>query len=1024
MNIVKRNIVIVFMALCATLVSAQLPVYTCDFEDSDECEQWVLNPNKTKIQLENNWFIGEPGDFSEEGVNGLYISSDRNGSEPIYSAYNTMFVTAAREMPNLPAGNYRLYFDWKCGGKSNGEGLYVCWVPVDVATNSAPSAGDKPGWVSTYQCVDNLDTDSVFSKEALWTVGKVDIQHDGTPHKLVFLWYSTQGTVAPPSACIDNLELRPMGDSNAACAAPTNVTHTMLGEAVELKWKGNADYYDIRCYDNITDKWLNVSHVTGNLCLIQGLSEGVQTFIIRAYCGETSASDYVQYTQLIFHKGVRCIDYLDIKGKCYTGSYTTRVKNQRPFSTLEQVDYGYDDPRSRHTLHYIPNEYDALTNYQLRTCPEGYLASVRLGNADAGDRSGEAIEYKYKVQDGATSVLKIKYAAVLSNPHPETPEQNPQFWLDVWCNGKVISNDCGYTFFTAGDSDASGWLEGADGWLYKEWAEHSINLRDYVGETLTIRLVTTDCSPGAHTGYAYFVLDCEDGGMSGLNCGEDNPTTEFEAPSGFDYVWYPVDNPLDTISTDQHFHIDPLDTTVYNVNVINKNNKDCWYTLSAVGRPRIPMPKATYSAVAERCQNVVTFTNHSCVYLQNLVTEKLDPTTEPVTSLFWDFGDGSTEASSTEIGGQIQHLYPPEGGRYVVKLSAGISHDACVVTDSFILQLPDLSTPITEIHEDVCKVDYPFGYPYAGVWLYEDVDSVFTLIAQTTGCDSLCHLVLNFHDVEYYTYNDTICQGDTMVFLGKLLTQTGQYLDTITTTYGCDSIVELNLHVEPMLQINLQDSLVVCLDDKVLEIPYEVVQGRMDSVVVTFDSVACNAGLAPRYAFDNTEIPTIELPDTIVPNFYSAIISYVHPYCDVTPDTISTEVTYSTAIAIVKTDMLAIQNQDYNGGFAFDSIQWYKDGQLIPDVTTYNLALSPEDIGHVFSVKLSREGEDIMIGSCPIVYLPTGADAVTIPAMNWPVDVYTILGVHLGEMSLPEFTNIPSGIYLLSDGKNTVKVIL
>ena len=44
--------------------------------------------------------------------------------------------------------------------------------------------------------------------------------------------------------------------------------------------------------------------------------------------------------------------------------------------------------------------------------------------------------------------------------------------------------------------------------------------------------------------------------------------------------------------------------------------------------------------------------------------------------------------------------------------------------------------------------------------------------------------------------------------------------------------------------------------------------------------------------------------------------------------------------------------------------------------------------------------------------------------MSWPLDVYNAFGVHLGKMNLSEFMNLPSGIYLLSDEKNAIKVIL
>lgn len=1026
MNMLKKVIFILCLGLGANVLCAQQPVYTCDFEDPTENSKWILNPvniipNVTMPPLGNKWWIGEPGDFSPTGSKGLYISSDANGAEAVYSGDATMFATAAREMPNLPQGDYRLYFDWQCGGKKTGEGFFVCWVPIDTKTNSAPSTGDKPKWVTDYQC------DSVFALKNLWTVGAVDIKHDGTPHKLVFVWYSTQGKAVPPAACIDNLELRPISE-NEQCAVPTKVSHTIAGDTVILSWKGNADYYDVRCYDYVNDKWFAYNKVQGNSCIFPNVAEGVQTFIIRAYCAPDKASEYVQYTQFIFHKGVRCIDYMDLKGKCYTGSYATRVKNQRPFSFPQQVDYGYKDPRSKHTLHYEPNEYDELTNYQLRTCPEGYITSVRLGNADTGDGTGESIEYKYKVADGASAILKIKYALVLSNPHPGSPQDNPQFWLDILSEGKVIKNECGFAMFTAGDSEDSKWLLGATAngteWMYKEWTEHSINLQDYIGKTLTIRLVTTDCKPSAHTGYVYFVLDCEEGGMSGLNCGEDNPTTEFEAPSGFDYVWYRADMPLDTLATDQRFHIEPMDTNTYCVNVINKNNPNCWYTLSAIGKPRIPTPMATYRMVAERCQNVVTFENQSCVFLQNLVTDELERTSEPVTSLTWDFGDGVVETSSTLIGDKIQHVYPPEGGRYVVKLTAGISNDACLVTDSIILNLPDLSTPVTEVVENVCRAEYPFGFPYAGVWLYEDVDSTFTLISQLTGCDSLCHLVLKFHDVMQVDLYDTICENEFVTFFDKQLSAAGLYKDTIVGAFGCDSIVSLDLYVEPMLSIDLQDSLIVCVDNKYFELPYEIYQGNMDSLIITFDTMTTQVGFLPRYVFSPLEVPVINLPNSVIPGIYSFVVSYSNTYCQISSDTVALEIAYSASITTIKTNLLGIENDEYNGGYAFSCVQWYKDGQPIPGATDYNLAVSDEDLGHEFFVRLCRSGDNALISSCPVVYLPTGLDQLTISALNWPLQVYNILGLPIGKMGWDEFVTLPTGVYLISDEKNTIKVIL
>ena len=227
-----------------------------------------------------------------------------------------------------------------------------------------------------------------------------------------------------------------------------------------------------------------------------------------------------------------------------------------------------------------------------------------------------------------------------------------------------------------------------------------------------------------------------------------------------------------------------------------------------------------------------------------------------------------------------------------------------------------------------------------------------------------------------------------------------------------------------MLQVNISDSLSVCVDDKVIEIPYQIMQGNMDSMTVLFDSLAFSQGVNWQYSFAAGETPTISLPDSITPNIYTAVLNYTNAYCDIPSDTIWVEVAYSSSIAQIKTDVLAIQNDDYNGGYAFDSIQWYRAGEPIPGATTANLSVSAEDRGAEFTVKLRRNGEDMMIGSCPIVYLPTSLEQVALPAMTWPLRVYNILGMPLGTMTQSEFTNLPAGIYLLSDEKNAIKVIL
>lgn len=67
------------------------------------------------------------------------------------------------------------------------------------------------------------------------------------------------------------------------------------------------------------------------------------------------------------------------------------------------------------------------------------------------------------------------------------------------------------------------------------------------------------------------------------------------------------------------------------------------------------------------------------------------------------------------------------------------------------------------------------------------------------GCDSIVTLNLTINPVLNSTINESICQGSTYFFNGQNIGAAGQYSQTLQTTSGCDSVVFLNLVVNPVL---------------------------------------------------------------------------------------------------------------------------------------------------------------------------------------------------------------------------------
>ena len=71
------------------------------------------------------------------------------------------------------------------------------------------------------------------------------------------------------------------------------------------------------------------------------------------------------------------------------------------------------------------------------------------------------------------------------------------------------------------------------------------------------------------------------------------------------------------------------------------------------------------------------------------------------------------------------------------------------------------------------------------------------------GCDSIIYLSLTLRPLSYDTISWAICQGDSFTFGSRHLTASGTYRDTLTSAGGCDSILVLNLNVNPLPMVTL-----------------------------------------------------------------------------------------------------------------------------------------------------------------------------------------------------------------------------
>jgi gliding motility-associated-like protein len=104
---------------------------------------------------------------------------------------------------------------------------------------------------------------------------------------------------------------------------------------------------------------------------------------------------------------------------------------------------------------------------------------------------------------------------------------------------------------------------------------------------------------------------------------------------------------------------------------------------------------------------------------------------------------------------------------------------------------------VIQLNESICAGSF---YTFGNQTLTQSGQYNQTL--QTIGgCDSIINLNLIVNPILSSTENLSICQGETYTFFGQTLSTTGLYSQTLQTVNGCDSIINLNLLVNPLPNI-------------------------------------------------------------------------------------------------------------------------------------------------------------------------------------------------------------------------------
>lgn len=221
---------------------------------------------------------------------------------------------------------------------------------------------------------------------------------------------------------------------------------------------------------------------------------------------------------------------------------------------------------------------------------------------------------------------------------------------------------------------------------------------------------------------------------------------------------------------------------------------------------------------------------------------------------------------------QISAVTASPRASYTTSLSADGSTETITVTHgdkekTYTIHYRGVKT--TQVADHICKGDSynqnGFTIPIQNNTGIFSFSNSYPLLG---GCDSVVELSLNVHNTYTTNVDLTICESSPYNFHGEFLNQTGTYQKILTSQYGCDSTVILNLVVDNHYEVPLYEH--ICEGEVYNGNGFE---GRTNEEPVTLNLTATNGCDSIVTLFlEVGRIDNLEFNDTIeVDNYYSNI---------------------------------------------------------------------------------------------------------------------------------------------------------
>ena len=234
----------------------------------------------------------------------------------------------------------------------------------------------------------------------------------------------------------------------------------------------------------------------------------------------------------------------------------------------------------------------------------------------------------------------------------------------------------------------------------------------------------------------------------------------------------------------------------------------------------------------------------------------------------------------------------------------------------------------------------------------------------------------------------------------------------------------MDILVNESLILNFDTLVVACGGDASVIIPYQKVSGLFDMCEAKID-LGDSVYSASADIESQSDAIVLPLLEKIKPGYYNLILNFGEKACGGEEKNIPMQIRYPKDVVVQRWgDVLAVKNEDYNGGYEFVAFQWFKNGAPIVGATSSVLYV-PEglDGSAEYAVLLTRLVDNVSIMTCVAELIDSSSNDSKVIVFGANTETEDVVEVKVSDEARVKVWSVNGLLideFMLSEGYNTI----